>query len=181
MDERARGRTLNASRLQAIEAGQTGIARKVLDAVPIAEAWAPAKIMAEVRRHGTNLDLRIFEGCMTSLVDAGLVRQTGGGAFQRVAAKVRTMTEQADDLVRSVEDYGAPAVAAAAVPPKDAPELIERFERIGAHLRSFAKAFSVMADEIETLALEASEQIAKAGEGDEQLRKLRDVLQGLVK
>lgn len=156
-----------ASRLRAIEDGQTGIARKVLAAVPLVEHWTVGKIIGELRRTGCNAEVSIVEGCLTSLVESGLVRRPQVGVFQRVPIPAEPARSAAEELETP------PA-------PRQPPDLLERWGRIGAALRERATQLVALADDIDAAALETAEQLAKAGAGDEQLRKLRALLKAVV-
>lgn len=60
------------SKLQSVSA----VAKKVLEAVPIADAWSRAQIRDELRRMTTSaIDGRTVDGCLSALETAGLVRQ----------------------------------------------------------------------------------------------------------
>lgn len=69
-------------------AQQTAIARKVYQAIPIEEAWTHIEIYREfVRLHGTSVEVRTVGGCVSSLVDSGLVRQVQRDRYRREPVK----------------------------------------------------------------------------------------------
>lgn len=68
--------SLNARKAARLESGLNVMARKVLDAVPIAEVWNLHQITQEVNRHGRNVDPKVVQGCLRTLTDAGLIKET---------------------------------------------------------------------------------------------------------
>lgn len=160
---------MNAARLRRIEEQQTGIARKVLAAVPIAEFWTDAQVVAELFRQGMRADPSIVSGCLADLYGQGLVKRAGN-SFQRVDIP------DEDPAPTKVAAIGLASPAQ----PKPSGDVLEQLGAIGARLRERAAQLSALADDLDAAALEAAEQIARAGEGGEQLRKLRAMLKGLV-
>lgn len=83
---------MNQAKLERASDGLNGMARKVLDAVPIAERWTRHAIVSEMHRAtGCSPDLRVVEGCLAQLQDKGLITQTPQG-FARVAARATRAT-----------------------------------------------------------------------------------------
>ena len=66
---------MNEARAHSILAGQSSLARKVYEAVPIAEPWSLNSIMGEVLRLGHNVTHNNMRGCLRDMVEAGLVRE----------------------------------------------------------------------------------------------------------
>lgn len=65
--------------------GQTTIAQKIFQYVPVAEEWTPPQIgQAMTRACGSRTDPATIVACLRALVDAGLARATNRGTFQRV-------------------------------------------------------------------------------------------------
>lgn len=66
--------------------GQSGIAQKVFQFVPIGEDWTPIQIAAALHQAtGSRIDAHTLRGCLMTMVDAGLARVTASGTFQRAA------------------------------------------------------------------------------------------------
>lgn len=159
---------MNDSRLRLREAQQTTTARKVLDAVPIAEAWPTHSVIAELTRQGMKYSPSVVEGCLNSLKDDGLVKEVHKGEWQRVHVPVK------ESGVDTASPDGADALAFAVMTRKQAPDLLTRVEGISSRLRA-------LADEIDSVALQCAEEIdaAKAGSirFDQLKRLLKDVIQ----
>lgn len=150
-----------------LENQQTGVAKKVYGAVPINEAWPSKSIVAELTRQGQVRDFSIIEGCLNTLKEVGLIKETAPGHFQRVKPKP------------TVEKEAEPMTTKTLNPPtKSEPaEPVDRLAAIGTRLRSLSKTFLELADDIDEATLAFEE---KASGNDEELAKLRQ-LKGLLK
>lgn len=68
--------------------GQSMIAKKIFEVVPIQEAWPANQIhgaLQQVTR--STIDYTILKGCLNTLKAAGLVREARSGCFQRLLPK----------------------------------------------------------------------------------------------
>jgi hypothetical protein len=88
--------SINSARFNSIFQGITAIAQRVYQAVPISEAWNYQAIHGELVRTGAARELTVVRGCLSSLVNSGLVSETEPGKFIRV--KVRGKTIHLSDL-----------------------------------------------------------------------------------
>ena len=158
---------MTATRIRILENQQTGVAKKVYGAVPINEAWPSKSIVAELTRQGQVRDFPIVEGCLNTLKEVGLIRETAPGHFQRVKPKPTTEKE-AEPMTT------APSKPSAKSEPT---EPVDRLAAIGTKLRSMSKLFLELADDIDEATLAFEE---KASGNDEELAKLRQ-LKGLLK
>lgn len=150
---------MNPSRFRSLESGQTAIARKVFACVPIQEAWSKHIILSEVLRNGSRVDKNIFEGCLSALLDAGLIKEPIRNHYQRVHV---TAEEEP-------EDVPAPAKPTAPVSPQDP---LSR-------LAALAKKLCDVATEVEELALDIEATKSNNEEELEKLRTLKTLLKGL--
>lgn len=168
-----------ASRLVSIERGLNGIARKVLEAVPIAEAWTQQQVMAEMKRlHGTAQAFDVVQGSLSHLAEVGLVKHTAG-LYQRVAVKrtLTTVQSMAREAFDGADEGGVDIDAAHKNSPPLSP--IDKLANLGATAREMSRALARLADEIDAAAIEVDEQVKEAGAGSEKLRQLRELLAGL--
>lgn len=138
------------TRLQRIEANQTSIAKKVLAAVPICESWPATHILSEMGRSGIRTDLRTVTGCLDSLRDDGLIKETARGFFKRAPQKEAPVVKE----------------------QKAKPDLLSRLSNITKLQRN-------LADELDTLALEIDEALAGSSEELNKLRQLKELLGAL--
>ena len=158
---------MTATRIRILENQQTGVAKKVYGAVPINEAWPSKQIVIELSRQGQVRDFSIIEGCLNTLKEVGLIKETAPGHFQRVKPKP-TVEKEAEPMTTTPLK----------LPAKSEPaEPVDRLAVIGTKLRSLSKTFLELADDIDEATLAFEE---KASGNDEELAKLRQ-LKGLLK
>lgn len=67
---------MKPSKTESLLQGQTGIARKIFEFVPISEEWTEHQITSEVHRvTGSKVDSKVFRGALRDLADSGLIRR----------------------------------------------------------------------------------------------------------
>lgn len=154
---------MNPERLNRIADQQTGIARKVLDAVPIAEEWTTSAVSRELFRVGTRIDKDTLEGCLQSLKESGLVKEPHAGHWRRVHVE------------RAEEPETAPGakVKFVRVDPLD------RMATLTATLRERASQLLMLADEIDAAAIAMEEERAAGSASDQKLRQLQSLLRDI--
>lgn len=158
---------MNPARYESILSSQTNIARKVLEFVPLQEAWEPKQISSEMYRvQHTAPDKHILEGCLSALVEAGLVRELSGRRYQRFPPP---------DPQRAV---ARPILTAVKEPPMPAaaPQKADTLER----LSGLATKLRAIADEIDDCALDVQAALDAAGEEHGKLSQLKKLLKGIV-
>ena len=162
---------MNEARFSSIHRGLSTVAQKVYAAVPIADEWSIEAVRRELtRKGGHNIDLHTIRGCMSSLVDSGLVTEPSRGTFSRVAIK---------------EAYKAPAepkpIKEAKQPEKPMPKqgAIDKLTALSARVRTAMSAMKTLADDIDNAALEIEADILKAGEGAQKYKQLQALLKDL--
>ena len=158
---------MTATRVRILESQQTGVAKKVYGAVPINEAWPSKSIVAELTRQGQVRDFSIIEGCLNTLKEVGLIRETAPGYFQRVKPKP-TVEKEAESMTTAPSKPSAKS---------ESTEPVDRLAAIGTKLRGLSQMFLELADDIDEATVAFEE---KASGNDEELAKLRQ-LKGLLK
>jgi len=161
---------MNNTRLKAIEDGQTGIAKKVLSVVPLTEAWTMKQIVMEIARVGSCPDPRIVEGCLSTLKDAGLIKEPKRGEFIRVRVK-----DEAEPEERTVVAIKSQPFALV-----ESKRPLDRMATLAARMRNTAAEMKVMADEAEEVALAFEEEVNKASKDGAKLKQLQELLRGLA-
>lgn len=173
----------NAARMAQIEAAQTSIAKKVLSVVPMAEYWSLKQIMSELVRQGTGRDMNIVSGCLTTLLDCGLIRRKDG-AYQRINYKTNeepmekppaTLTATPTPL-RQAPAATADKPVIAAVP---APSGLDRLIAAGTRARYLGQELINLAEEIDEAVLQAEEEAAAKDAEFTKLRQLSAILKTL--
>lgn len=154
--------------------GLNGIAKKVYDCVPIAEAWSSFQVMASMRNlTGSTPDSRIVSGCLTKLVDAGLVKKHGRDAYQRRPVEQKQKPKE--------PQMAAPAVKTEQqVEQKNVDVPLELLGELAGEVITMAESMKRLAKRIEDYALvleQGREATAKSLEGYRQLKALLKGLQ----
>ncbi|WP_321953124.1 hypothetical protein [Paraburkholderia bannensis] len=162
---------MTPAKYQAALCGQSAIARKVLEIVPIKEAWSRTEIAATLKRVTKSTpDTAVIDGCLARLKDAGLIRERSAGVYQRIeirekeAAIVATAIEVKPRL-QANEQPAAP---------------IDVLGRLSSRVRELATQMVVLASDIETAALTIEQANESSSDEIGKLRQLRDVLKSLA-
>lgn len=153
------------SRAQSVLQGQSKMAQRVFAAVPMQSFWTVEQIIQEMKRL-ESIPQRPGEvlGCLRCLVDAGLVNETAATTFR---STVKPPREQQEVEPKKKEDA-----------PK--PTFMDRLAYQAELLRKEAAALLERANDLDQLALEVDDAIAKAGAGNEKLQKLAGTLKELL-
>lgn len=159
--------------------GQTGIARKVYDCVPIAEPWTSFQVMTAMRNMtGSTPDSRIVSGCLVTLVDSGLIKKTGRDSFQRIPVDQKTKTQEPKmaEPAKKVEVKEVAMVEQKRVvsPLEMLGELATEIVGVGEHIKRLAGRVEDVALAVE----QEREANAKSMESYRQLKALLKSLQG---
>jgi len=165
---------MNAARLAELENGITAAAKKVLDVVPITEAWAGKQIHLELTRQGRSVDRSHVDGCLQSLKERGLVREPDVGMWIRVSAKPKPKPN-----LSSVPPVNPSIMAQADAAEKAATDPLDRLAALAQSLRDLSKMANNLANEIEAAALDVDARIQAASADGAKLRQLQALLKGL--
>lgn len=165
---------MTPARQESLVQGLNGVAKKVYECVPIAETWRAFQVMAAMRHlTGSTPDAQIVSGCLTKLVDAGLIKKTGRDAYQRRAVEQKQKPQEQKMTV--VAAMTAPQVEAkpAASPLDLIGELANDIASAGESLKRLAKR----AEDVALMVEQDREANAKAMAGYRQLKALLKGLQ----
>lgn len=179
---------LTPIRARKLLSGQTTLAQKVFEAIPIGEAWSATQIKGELDRQGKALSTTISQihGCLYHLVGSGLVCEPSTGLFQskvklpaqRISKEVN-MTAQATPAVTTESLAAAQAAAPVTCPIQ---KTLERLAALSTEVidatdvaRQTLGKLTRLGKEIEDVAIAITldrEQSAKRMDKLEQLQKL---------
>lgn len=162
---------MNAARLMEAERHISAQARKVLECVPLQEAWTTEQINSEIGRRGMRMDKSAVLGCLGSLKDAGLVREPSQQQFVRVFVQppLTVVKEEPKLAIAAFEEKasGSSDPALKGLTP------LETFAFVAGALRA-------LATDIENTALEVESLLAEANAKVEKFRQLQELLKGLA-
>lgn len=150
---------MTPNRFARLTQGLNGVARKVLEAVPIQEAWTAAQINTELHRVGARMDHHTLEGCLERLRRTKLVSEPAPGAFTRVPVRI---SDRPDPDELDEEDI----VANPTTP-------FDKLAQLTQQMRDLAKA-------LEDVALEIQAEIEREQNKTAKLRQLQAALKELV-
>lgn len=144
---------------------------KVFDAVPISEPWSIGQITSEIPRLGHSP--RTFDfvaGCLDTLKRAGLITEPDRGKFKRVpvrAAAVRTPPLPTPP--------SPPTPTGTPMATTSAPANINNIDK----LDTLVNKLRLIANELETIALDIDDEIKDSMTAAQQLKQLKSLLKGL--
>lgn len=168
--------SMSQARFNAIFSGMTAVAKKVYEAVPIAEKWTQQQIASELHRNGSPVELRLVAGCLNSLISAGLVTEPGTGLFRRetVRAAIKKtvpaeQTEQKEEMKTNTE--------AAAKAPQACP--IDKLGQLAQRVAQLSAMAKELAEEINEAAIEAQAKMEENTEAVKKFQQLQSLLKGV--
>lgn len=181
---------MNESKMLQKEEGLNGMAKKVLDAVPIQESWTKQQIAAEMRRAGSNAGVDVIESCLNTLRGRGLVKEPERGAFTRCEAKKPTPVQKSESTVAIIsgeelmrqkgwlktnEPKKEPMQAIQTKPQNEKSSANDTMTKIA----SIAENLRKKADELDGIAIEYEERMQAIQRDTEKLRQLQTLLKSL--
>lgn len=163
--------------------GLPNVARKVFEQVPIQDAWEPIQIQTTLRAQArSNIDMHVLRGCLRTLKEAGLIKETSHGRFRRVDTRTPAANQKdkeppmAKATSTSVSQHPAPA-------PAPADQDIELFATLASEMNSLADEFSSslkkLAGRLEEAALAAEQHRERLAADVEAVRKFKAALAAL--
>lgn len=155
---------MNRNRFNQLWRGQTALAKKVYEVVPVQDTWNLTQILAELSRVGGRYDKRAVEGVLRSLQESGLVQEKTG-LYTRV-----TVREKEEKVAKSEET------------PHQAVEkrsLMETLGDLADEVRRKAEDLEKLALQIESVALVVEERLEEVTDETNKLRQLKDLLKEL--
>lgn len=177
---------MTPGKINKILQGQTALARKVFEVVPIKEAWPASQIrrsLKEVER--SNADLHTVRGCLATLREIGLVREPEPGCFQRHAIRTPQPTPQ-KEIITMHKTAVAPQAVQSAAPASAAPASKSPLEILGnlsSQITALADDFSTRLKQLAAQVEEAALTIEQEQEGNaqslEKLKQLQSILKSL--
>jgi hypothetical protein len=162
---------MNQEKAVAIEKGLSNIARKVLEFVPINEPAKLSQIVSDMGKTGSRPDYQIVNGCLSSLIKAGLVKEPMSGLYMRVYVKPKLVS------VKTEKETEIPAPEPVAEPvPSSA---LDRLAQVSAKIKALAQTVTDLAREIDDVALEVHADIQNVNADHAKLSQLKNLLKSI--
>lgn len=148
---------MNQAKQNDVEAGLSGIAKKILEHVPIGNPITPGKLSNEMSRvTGSKVDIKVITSCLNTMKERGLIREVQSMNFVRVPPKPRLVSEK-KELPSKEEAMQAKPQESKAFPPPVA--AIDRLAVISSKVRDLSKTITALASEIDDVAIEVEQQM----------------------
>lgn len=177
---------MNEAKLQQKEEGLNGMAKKVLDVVPIQESWTKQQIVAELRRIGSNAGIDVVESCLNTLRGRGLVKESERGVFTRCAAKRPMPPGKGEVILISGTEIMRQKGWLKTEQPKEEPmqaaqikPQAEKSNDTMTKIASIAESLRKTANELDGIALEYEERMQAIERDTDKLRQLQTLLKSL--
>ncbi|VWC78694.1 MULTISPECIES: hypothetical protein [Burkholderia] len=162
---------MTPAKYHAALSGLSAIAKKVLEMVPIQEAWSRSEIAGHLLRvTKSSPDAAVIDGCLGRLKDSGLIREASRGRYQRIEVRER-------EVLKVPEQKSAEAIVATE-PQAILP--IEILSQLAERTRALATQIVILASDIETAALTIEQGNAENAANLEKLRQLQSLLKSLA-
>lgn len=160
---------MRQARVDKILDGESSLARKVYEAVPISEPWSIKQIVAELRRKQTSNSLSTIQGSLNALASRNLIKEPSSGMFIRAKVSTPTPTPQ----LEVPKPVNLKAVDKKPSNPIDElGELSQQARDLASHMTSLATALDNVAIKIDDFMQEQDAESAK-------LKQLKALLQDL--
>lgn len=185
---------IGAARQRQILQGQTTIARKVYEGIPIEEPWGYQQIHAELKRRGITASLAYneFQGCIRALKEAGLVREIKAGAFLRIPARSEAANDTQTDIEQLLPEPPMNPVLKEPITAKEKPmpaptinitpivtsakTPIDLLGPLADQIRKISEMAAAAAEQIENIAAELEERAHAESDELKRLRQLKQLL-----
>lgn len=156
--------------------GLTSIAKKIFSVVPVVDAWTPNQIKAELGRlTNSSADIRVIEGCLTSLINQGLVTEPKPKTYRRVAMKEPKTAN--DGVIEKQKIVETKTVAIQKQQKQVA--AIEKLAGIASRALDISSSLKQLAADIDAAAIEIDEQAKTDKQDTEKLKQLQTLLRSL--
>lgn len=151
--------------------GQSNIAKKVYECIPIASSWTLSQICTEMARKGQGNDHRITQGCVNTLVNSGLVKESPRGTFRRLSIKQQKKEVTEPALLKPIETRKEMTVEMK-FPAKKEKDPLEMLSSISSSARK-------LADDLDDAALVIASQIRDIESQSSKLKQLQALLKSI--
>ncbi|WP_448647108.1 hypothetical protein [Pseudomonas mohnii] len=153
--------------------GQTGVAKKVYECVPINEPWTSFQVMTAMRNlTGSTPDNRIVSGCLVSLVDSGLVKKSGRDQFQRAAVDAKQKNQESSMAKAEVKLEVVSEKKAQGTP-------LEMLSDLASDIAGMANSLKSLAARVEDVALAVEQERESNSAAVGKLKQLQELLKGI--
>lgn len=168
---------MRQSRFTALQQGLNATARKVFAVVPIAEHWTSTQIVAEMRRQGSAIDMRVAGGCIAALLSTGLVVEGKPGHYTRVKVNDPGAKDEEPAPRRVVEFKKESKVSQSTnLPAKPNQSAIAKLGALSERAVAIGMMLKTLSDDIAKAAIEIDDEAAAREIETGKIRQLQQLL-----
>lgn len=172
---------MKESRQKQLLEGQSSVARKVFEGVPIQEAWAENEILKAMRSAGVTIASHAVRACLLDMKEAGLIKEPTKGQFQRVPVQpYLRLTEKA--VTKSTPTPIIEATMQTTTAKKAEQTPLDMLSTVATELTlmatEYAERMRTLALRLEEIALKVEEQREEDAKIIEQANQLKTLLKG---
>ena len=179
---------MNYVRFKSVLGNMTTAAQKVYAAIPAFDSWTHDEINAELKRLGSHMDYKTMQGCINSLMGAGLVRELAGTGkrhrFSRMEVRgkpTKTLDEQETEAVTEPpKEEPMTTLVIATTKITETKNPVDLLGDLAVKARSISTQLLALANEIDPAAIAAQDYVEHSDKDTEKLRQLQSLLKGLV-
>lgn len=172
---------MNNVRFKTVYDALPNVVQKIYEGVPSECSWDATTIHAELIRRGIARDISNTKGGLRYLVDAHLVLESSRGFFTRARVRGAETTSANEPNQQETETQMATQSTLTMVPvvPVKA-DPIDQLAKLSARVMVMSGQLKELANDIETAALDITEQMNVVDENTQKLKQLQTILKGLV-
>lgn len=166
---------MSHARFLQIHSGQTSVAKKVYEAVPILEAWSVGQVNAALQRSGVVIAFRDVAGCLNTLKNSGLINEPKTGEFIREGVrqpktpKVKE-PEMKPEAPRAVITTGQHPITT---------NPIDKLENLAQRIMQVSQMVKGIADDLSDAAIDIQHQFEGKEEDLKKFKQLQELLKGI--
>lgn len=150
---------MKESRQQQLLEGQSSVARKVFEGVPIQDAWAEKEIVKAMRTGGFTIAAHAVRGCLLDMKDVGLIKEPKSGHFQRVPVQSYLRLSEVTEPLAKFQPSNEPAMQTPTT-KKPEPTPLDLLATVATELVLLSSEFS---ERMKALALRVEEVALSVG------------------
>lgn len=178
--------SMSATRFRQISQGQTAIAMRVYEAIPISAPMGVHQIRGEMKRLGIPTPtLDVMQGCIRTLIEGGLVKEQPAGQYAREPVKPEPMQQPRPILHAVHTTPKEEPMAQADAAKKNVHSPIDLLAPVVQQIKTMADVAAELvtrarsaANDIENIAADLEDKVSDPEELAK-LRQLNNLLKGL--
>jgi hypothetical protein len=167
---------MSEARFSQIFSGQTAIAQKVYEHVPLQEHWNAKEVYAAAAKAGMAIDMGVLHGCLRALTDCGLLRESRLG-FKREGVRKKV---ELSNLKEAIQAQPQPQEKNKPMSKATGTNVVDTLGNLAQRLAVLSQQVKELSDLVSDAAIEVQAQFERHEADVADLHKLRE-LRALLK